>query len=216
MTSIVEKIAYSLSAKSRKKKFLQFLEKIAPERNESIVDVGVNTTEYSKTDNYLENSYIHPEKITAVGLGDISAFTSRYPLIHTVSADGLALPFENDTFDIAYSNAVIEHVGDYEKQLQFLRELIRVTKRGYLTTPNKLFPFEVHTRVPLLHLILSKKYFDAFLGWIGKSWATGDYMHLLSLQELHLLFSESGITDYTVIKNRLFLFPMTFTVVWKK
>lgn len=216
MTSIVEKIAYSLSAKSRKKKFLQFLEKIAPERNESIIDVGVNTTEYSKTDNYLENSYIHPEKITAVGLGDISAFTSRYPLIHTVSADGLALPFDNDTFDIAYSNAVIEHVGDYEKQLQFLRELIRVTKRGYLTTPNKLFPFEVHTRVPLLHLILSKKYFDTFLGWIGKSWATGDYMHLLSLQELHLLFSESGITDYTVIKNRLFLFPMTFTVVWKK
>jgi len=216
MISPVEKIAYFLSAKSRKKKFIQFLEKIAPKENESIVDVGVNTTEYSATDNYLETAYPYPENITAVGLGDMSVFSSRYPLVHSVSADGLALPFADNTFDIAYSNAVIEHVGSHEKQLQFLQELIRVTHHGYLTTPNRFFPIEVHTRIPLLHLILSKASFDRVLRWIGKSWATGDYMSLLSERDLCVLFSEAGIQDYTLIKNRFLLFPLTFTVIWKK
>lgn len=216
MTSIVDKIAYSLSAQSRKKKFSQFLQEIIPQKEERILDVGVNTTEYSDTDNYLETSYSHPEKITAIGLGDMSMFAKHYPLVHAISADGLDLPFEDDAFDIAYSNAVIEHVGDHEKQLQFLKELVRVAKRGYLTTPNRLFLVEVHTRVPFLHLILSKKYFDTFLDWIGKSWATGDYMRLLSEQELRLLFAQSGITEYSLIKNRFLLLPMTFTVLWKK
>lgn len=216
MTPLIDKIAYSVSAKSRKKKFSQFLEKVDPQENESILDVGVNTAEYSETDNYLETAYAHPEKITAVGLGNMSAFSARYPLVHVVSADGLALPFENDAFDIAYSNAVIEHVSDHKNQLQFLEELIRVTKRGYLTTPNRLFPIEVHTRLPLLHLILSKKYFDMFLRWIGKSWATGDYMNLLSEKELRSLLEQSKITKYIFIKNRFCFFPMTFTIIWKK
>lgn len=216
MASIIEKAAYAISAKSRRKKFAQFLALITPQEDETIVDVGVNTTEYSDTDNYLEKFYPHPERITAVGLGDCTAFQKRYPRITTIPGDGRALPFPENAFDIAYSNAVIEHVGDYDDQRRFLSELYRVSRRGYLTTPNRHFPVELHTRLPLLHLLLSKKRFDAFVTKIGKGWAAGDYMTLLSENDVRALFSQAGINDYTLIKNRFLGLPMTFTIVWHK
>lgn len=219
MSSAIESIAYHISARSRKHKFAQFLSLVNPEADETIVDVGVNTTEYSATDNYLEKFYPHPEHITAVGMGSvaaIAAFKNRYPAVTTVSGDGRALSFPDNTFDIAYSNAVIEHVGNFDDQKRFLFELYRVSKRGYLTTPNRHFPIELHTRLPLLHLLLSQRNFDRFVTKIGKSWAAGDYMSLLSEIDLRRLFAEVGINQYTLIKNRFCGLPMTFTVIWHK
>lgn len=211
-----ERLAYAISAKSREKKYTQFLTSLQPTKDTSILDVGVNTQEYSATDNFLEKQYPHPENITVVAMGDLESFSRRYPHIRSVQADGRVLPFEDDSFDIAYSNAVIEHVGNNTEQLRFLCELLRVSRAGFLTTPNRLFPIEVHTRLPLLHLFLSRRRFDAFLTRIGKDWAAGDYMHLLSEKELRTLLQKAGITEYTLIKNRFFGFPMTFTIVWTK
>ncbi len=219
MISVIDKIAYAISARSRERKFSQFLSLIMPREHESIIDVGVNTTEYSATDNYLEKHYSHPENITAVGLGtdeEITTFQTRYPLVTTQAGDGRSLSFPDNAFDIAYSNAVIEHVGNFDDQRRFLSELYRVSRRGYLTTPNRLFPIELHTRIPLLHLLLSKKNFDVFVTKIGKPWAAGDYMSLLSESDLHRLFSQAGIRHYTLVKNRLCGLPMTFTVIWHK
>lgn len=215
--SFVEHIASTISRKSRTKKWLQFLDwaKTTPET--TIVDIGVNTTEYSDNDNFLERLYGYPEHITAVGLAsDWQEFHARYPAVTTKTANGTNLPFADNTFDIAYANAVIEHVGDQTKQRQFLKEMLRVARRGYCTTPNRCFPIEVHTRIPLLHLVLPKAGFDWVLKSIGKDWAAGDYMHLLSESQLRSLLQEVGITNYTLLKNRLLGFPMTFTLYWEK
>jgi hypothetical protein len=214
--TLIEKIAYGISAKSRAQKFDQFLTLIDPKEKETIVDVGVNTTEYSATDNYLEKFYPYPDRITAVGVEDMNDFQKRYPHVTVAQGDGRALPFADNTFAIGYSNAVIEHVGNFDDQKRFLGELVRVSTRGYLTTPNRHFPIELHTRVPLLHLLLSKQAFDRFVTWIGKGWAAGNYMSLLSEKDLRALFAHVGITHYTLIKNRFLGLPMTFTVIWHK
>jgi ubiquinone/menaquinone biosynthesis C-methylase UbiE len=120
MISVIEKIANSISARSRKKKFDQFLRLVAPRPDETLVDVGVNTEEYSAADNYLEKFYSYPANITAVGIGDFSLFRERYPQAKSLEGDGRALPFGDNSFDIAYSNAVIEHVSSTADQLQFL------------------------------------------------------------------------------------------------
>ncbi|MBP7811677.1 MAG: class I SAM-dependent methyltransferase [Candidatus Moranbacteria bacterium] len=214
--SLIEKIATIFSSRSRKNKYSQFITECRPTPEDSILDIGVNTREYSPFDNYLEKQYPHKKNITAIGLEEGSSFKSLYPEITYLQADGRELPFKNNQFDLVYSNAVLEHVGTREQQCDFLRELLRVGKRGYITTPNRFFPVEVHTRVPLLHILLPKSLFDAFLSLIGKDWATGNYMNLLSEKELRLLLDAAGISDYSLLRNRFLGLTMTFTVIWKK
>ena len=68
-----------------------------------------------------------------------------------VVADGRAMPFARGSFDLAVSNAVVEHVGGIEEQRQFVAEHVRVARSWVITTPNKWFPIESHTAVVFLH-----------------------------------------------------------------
>lgn len=52
--------------------------------------------------------------------------------------------FENDSFDIVFSNSVIEHVGSRERQQAMMSEARRVGKRYFIQTPNYYFPLEPH------------------------------------------------------------------------
>ena len=59
-------------------------------------------------------------------------------------AYGEALPFEDGTFDLVFSNEVIEHVDD---DRQTIAEAVRVTRPGgsiVTFAPNRLYPFETH------------------------------------------------------------------------
>jgi hypothetical protein len=212
----VEWLAHRVSRVNREAKLRQFLALLAPGSTDTILDVGVNDVEYSESDNYLEKHYPFPENIVAVAHKSAEHFAARYPAIRVVVADGRSLPFGDDEFDIAYSNAVVEHTGNRAQQLAFVRELYRVAPRGYLTTPNRRFPVEVHTRIPLLHLVLPRSWFDALLRLTGKGWATGSYMTLLSLHDLESLLRAAGIADYRIVRNRVLGLTMTFSVTWTK
>ncbi len=45
------------------------------------------------------------------------------------------LPFKDKSYDIVFSNSVIEHVGNLEKQKQFADEVQRVGKSYFIQTP---------------------------------------------------------------------------------
>ena len=114
---------------------------------------------------------------------------------------------------MCWSNAVIEHVGSRNDQLYYLMEIKRVSNRAFLTTPNKYFPIEVHTRTPFLHF-LPKDLFDRYLCLIAKKWATGSYMNLLGKTDLCNLLELAKIEQYMIHENRLFGFTLDFVVMF--
>ena len=61
------------------------------------------------------------------------------------------LPFGDGSFDIATSNAVLEHVGNAQNQSFFVSELCRIAARVFVSVPNRLFPIEHHTGLPMVH-----------------------------------------------------------------
>lgn len=68
-----------------------------------------------------------------------------------VLADGRALPFKDQSLDLALANAVIEHVGSEADQVKFVSEHARVGRHWIITTPNRWFPVEAHTSTLLRH-----------------------------------------------------------------
>ncbi len=70
-----------------------------------------------------------------------------------VSGDGCLLPFADGSFDIVFSNSVIEHVGSEERQRAFAREAARVGVHYWIQTPNRRFPIELHLLTPLVHFL---------------------------------------------------------------
>jgi len=197
----------------RSKKWDLFLEILRPTANCKVLDVGFSESEYRPTDNLIEKKYPYPERLTALGIQKPAEFSRRYPKVKAVTYDGNIFPFKRHDFDLCWSNAVIEHVGDRRSQAQFLKEIKRVSKRSFVTTPNRLFPIEVHTRVLFLHMF-PKRLFDEFLKFVGKEWATGHYMNLLTYNDLKSLMRMAGIWDYRVIRNKLLFFTVELIVVF--
>jgi SAM-dependent methyltransferase len=151
---MLRRVASQVSLRSRERKLSLFRELLGPGPESTVVDVGVTDAPFGdgSTDNFFEALYPWPERITAVGNTGLDRFRAAFPHVTTVQADGRELPFADGTFDLGFSNAVVEHVaGGREGQRRFVHELCRVAARVFVTTPNRFFPLEVHTLLPFAH-----------------------------------------------------------------
>ena len=143
--------ARGISARARAAMYALFVRRLRPSAFTTILDVGVSDEEGPET-NMLEKQHPWPEKIVCAGLGDGRNLRKSYPGLSYVKIDGArGLPFRDKAFDVGWSNAVLEHVGGREQRAQFLRELMRVSRAIFITVPNRWFPIEHHTGIPLLH-----------------------------------------------------------------
>jgi hypothetical protein len=169
----------------RRKMYARFLSECAVTAEDAILDVGVTSDRSYEHSNYLEAWYPHKAKITAAGVDDASFLEDLYPGMTFVRADGLDLPFEDGAFDIVHSSAVLEHVGSFENQQRFIGECARVARRAvFLTTPNRWFPVEFHTVLPLVHW-LPKPAFRSLMRKTGRPFfAEESNLNLMSGREL--------------------------------
>jgi hypothetical protein len=183
-----KKYAATLSLSARKKIYNFFISQFPSNPNIKILDLGV-TSDVDVTANYLEQFYPYLNNITCAGVQDCSKLSIQFPGVTTVKLDyGKSLPFLDNEFDIVYSNAVIEHVGSITNQLFFLSEALRVSRSFFICTPNRWFPVEHHTHIPLLHY-LPKSTFRRFLSFTGDSFfSLEDNLNLCSQNDLLNLF----------------------------
>jgi hypothetical protein len=162
-----------------------------PGEQETVLDVGVVDTDW-RSSNPLEMRYPWPERITAVALGDVPLFRRAYPEVSVVVADGRDLPFPDDSFDVGFSNAVIEHVGTREEQARFVSELVRTCFRTMIATPNAAFPIDPHTLLPFVHWLPRRLRHRALLATGNGMWADEQMLNPLTARQFVALFPASA------------------------
>jgi len=206
-----------IAAHARRGMYEVFLRESLIKEHETLLDVGVTSDQTYEASNYIEAWYPYKNKITAVGVDDATFLEELYPGLTYRRANGLDLPFAAGSFDVVHSSAVLEHVGSYENQKRFVSELMRVAKRiVFLTTPNRWFPVEFHTVLPLVHW-LPKKWFRRILRNTGYVFfAAEENLNLVDRWELLRLCEQLNGCTTAVKSQRLLGMTSNLLLVIKK
>jgi hypothetical protein len=107
-----------------------------------IIDVG-GTTAFWEQRGWAGREDVH---ITLINLFAEPVTVSN---IVSVAGDATKLDgFADKSFDVAFSNSVIEHLFTFESQGAMAREVARVGRAYWVQTPNYWFPIEPHFHVP--------------------------------------------------------------------
>ena len=123
---------------------LEFFERlIAPlPRPVTILDIG-GTTAFWEMRGWADRDDL---RIVTLNL---KAEPQRHPNIEPRSGDATDLSeYSDQSFDVAFSNSVIEHLQTYQNQNAMAREVQRVARAYWVQTPNYWFPVEPHFHVP--------------------------------------------------------------------
>ncbi len=167
-----------------------------------ILDVG-GTSYFWKNSTLLS----HPGlRITLLNLYPVE---TSHPAIHAVQGDATDMrEFENGSFDLVFSNSVIEHLFTLELQQKMASEILRVGKSYFIQTPNVYFPIEAHYALPFaqyyskgfLHFMLTQTKFSRMRKW--SSAEASQYIaeiRLLNAQEMKALFPGASLLKEKVL-----------------
>lgn len=210
LRGVLGRLSCFVQARSRGAKWDLYVRLFPPAPGERVLDVGASSLDDLPSENYFLHSYPHHGQLTAVGIDDLDELRNRYPDVTFVQADGRRLPFPDQSFDVVHSNAVVEHVGPRADQERFIAELVRVGRSVFVTTPNRWFPIETHSKWPLVHWLprrlverIARAFDEPDLRW----W-------LLGPRDFKQLFPRG--TECSLHSTRILGWPMTLVVVARR
>lgn len=185
-------LARKVSAIARRRVYELFIQKVMPRSEDRILDVGA-TDDQGIESNMLEQLYPHREKLTCLSLSDGKAILAAFPgMQHVQAAVGKPFLFADNAFDIVYCNAVLEHVGSRERQREFVRELCRVAPRRFVVVPNRMFPIEHHTCLPLIHYLPNAWFRKLLRGTRYDAWSHEENLNYISAAELRAMWPDGN------------------------
>jgi hypothetical protein len=147
--------ATSFSNRMRSRRFAIFESLVASlPRPLKIIDLG-GTNEFWEQRGWADRDGM---QVVTVNL---EAEERRHENIIPIQGDVTAMSdFEDGSFDVAFSNSVIEHLFTIDQQRAMAREVVRLAKAYWVQTPNYWFPVEPH-----FHMIGWQ--------WMPENWRVG-------------------------------------------
>lgn len=172
--------------------------------NLTILDIGGTVAYWKNNAQYLPASLIKHIEIVNLPPAQEQLFRIADIDFRFYAADALnTLTLKNASYDIVYSNSVIEHVGSLYDQRLFANNIHKIADYYFIQTPSKNFPIEPHFVFPFfnkLPLSVRAKLHNKFS--LGHMLKEPDYLQavidceqtrLLSKGELQNMFPNASI-----------------------
>jgi hypothetical protein len=126
----------------RRGRMREMVRRVAPPPRARVLDLGGTP--------HVWESFDHDFDVTLVNLPPRPGDPVPETKMRIVHADACELGrlFRDRSFDLAFSNSVIEHVGGPDRRRKFAEEARRLGRAYWVQTPSDRFPIEAHTGVP--------------------------------------------------------------------
>ncbi len=193
--------------------FRQFFDQISAGGTQSvkILDIG-GTEDYWKSMGFELNNK------TEIVLLNLYEKAVSHPGFKSIKGDACNLEgIADKSFDLVFSNSVIEHLFTKENQIKMANEIQRVGKNYFIQTPNKYFPIEPHWVFPFfqflpfgLQVFLTQHFNLGHIPKISDKEKAKEQVRevkLLSKKEFHSMFNGANI-----FLEKIFGFTKSFIV----
>tara|TARA_B100001123_G_C15225927_1_gene993142 strand:- start:331 stop:1011 length:681 start_codon:yes stop_codon:yes gene_type:complete len=213
---LIDKFLKRLILKNRIKIYRIFEENTNFDENTNIIDVGT-TPILEEHENIIFHHYKWKKNITGFSNQDCSILKKVFKESNFILGDARDIKLKDNSFDISFCSATIEHIGSYLNQKKLISELIRISKNNiFITTPNRNFPMDFHTKLPLVHL-LPKSIHRKILSFFGlKYFAEEKNLNLLNTNEIKQICSELNIKNYKILYNKFLFLKSNIILIIKK
>ncbi len=129
----------------RRRRMRAFAQTFDPSASTRVLDVGGTAYNWQ----LLGSS----ARVTLLNLEMPEAADALPPRLVAVVGDATRLEFEDGSFDVGFSNSVVEHLGSWERQSAFAAEIRRVARGLWVQTPARSFPAEPHLLGLFVHYL---------------------------------------------------------------
>lgn len=184
----------SISERLRRRRWSLILEHISDLASLRVLDLG-------GTGIWWASAPVRPRHVTAINLYDANFV---HPSVTMIAGDALQADelVAGQSFDLVFSNSVIEHLGGHSAQKRFAELARSLAPRHVIQTPYRYFPVEPHWMFPGFQFLPVKA-----RGYLAPRWPLGHThgyeahdalnevmaTHLLSASEMKEYFPDSNI-----------------------
>ena len=140
----------SVSAFFRRRRMIKFLRIFKIKPRTRVLDLGGAPGIWEHVSVPLEITLLNlPGAVSPSEFQMLQSPGLIHHTFHVIEGDACYVDqFGDRSFDLVFSNSVIEHVGPPTKQAEFAREVLRLGKSYWVQTPSKWFPIEAHSLMP--------------------------------------------------------------------
>lgn len=215
--SIFYNIFQKITLNARNKFFDIFINNTNYSNHKTVIDVGT-TPSIEKEQNIFLDKTRENLNITCLSNQDCNVLKAKFKNIRNIIiADGKCTGFKDNAFDIVHSNATIEHVGSFENQIAFVKEMLRIAKESiFIQTPNRFYPLDFHTILPFIHWLPKNIHRKILKHLRLKFYSEEKNLNLLSSKDLKNICRVLNIKKYKILKHKLFFLTSNLILIIKK
>lgn len=131
----------SLAARYRRRRWDILLAEFPDLAQMSVIDLGGRVEAWRRAP-------VRPAHVHIVNLEPPDAEIPEWAEVDHADACDLPEPIRSRRYDLAFSNAVLEHVGGHVKRVEFADTVRSSAARHWIQTPYRYFPVEPHWLFP--------------------------------------------------------------------
>ena len=131
----------SLGERRRARRWELFRHEFGEIESMSVIDLGGTVDAWVRAP-------LRPASVHVVNLEPQSGETPTWIRADQADACDLPAPIAGGSYDLVFSNSVIEHVGGHAQRMRFADAVHKLASRHWVQTPYRYFPVEPHWLFP--------------------------------------------------------------------